>query len=845
MEIYVVHQAMKSTFEQNMRLLSRLMRAINNADSMNQLLDRVLELTIELLDFDAGLIYDVDPVRQVAEVRSYYGMEAGRLSVYDCIPTTTDPFSRVFVEGLPLVWDGNNQPVKSRQNKRTGHKMEVMIPLFKDGLIRGAMRIWCRGKRLFTHEDASILVSIGEMLENGSQQIKLQEEIKESNYNLENLINGVEDLVMVLNMQGTILRVNEAVILRLGYASRELINTNVQDLYCPTQPELLNQIIQDTLEGRRTSHQATLATKFGHKIEIESCFNLGKWSGERVLIGISRDISELRRQEREITDINNSYDRLTTFAGETIFRFQLETEEVTYVNPAALAISGYSRDHWLNDAKFMTELIHPDSMPAFREILQQFRLGQVQPETVSLQWIDREGQVKVLEHTFVLVRDTKGRVRYVECIARNITAQKQAEEALRRSEERYALVLEGVRDGIWDWDLESGEAYNSERLREIIGRNVVLRPDNWLEHVHPEDHEKLAMVMQQYINGLLLRQEIEHRLKRPDGSYIWVLNRGNAIQNTAGRVVRIVGSINDISQRKIMEEELRISEARYRMVVEEQTELIYRFTRDGQVTFVNDAACRCFQREKKAIVDHHVAGDILAEDIHKLYNCLNLINKKRPIATIELRVVMPDGGIRWQQWTVRAIFNLYGDIIEYQSVGRDVTEGKQLEETLKYLSMHDTLTGLYNRGFFDEHMKNIDSGADMLPAGIILCDINDLKSINDNYGHKTGDEMIILAARVLQACFHSPQVVARIGGDEFAILVPNTTYHEIQEYCHKIRNSIAAHNESQQISLPLAMSIGYALKDSFNEDMENAFIKADGMMYQEKAEYKEVRTPKH
>jgi len=140
--------------------------------------------------------------------------------------------------------------------------------------------------------------------------------------------------------------------------------------------------------------------------------------------------------------------------------------------------------------------------------------------------------------------------------------------------------------------------------------------------------------------------------------------------------------LGNILQRKRTEEALKISEARYRAIVEDQTELICRSLPEGTLTFVNDAYCRYFGKKREEIEGTCFVPHIPEEDDRRLQKHLASLNPQNPVAMIEHRVIMPDGEMRWQQWTDRAIFDHNGHVIEYQSVGRDITEKRRMEEEL-------------------------------------------------------------------------------------------------------------------------------------------------------------------
>ncbi len=137
-------------------------------------------------------------------------------------------------------------------------------------------------------------------------------------------------------------------------------------------------------------------------------------------------------------------------------------------------------------------------------------------------------------------------------------------------------------------------------------------------------------------------------------------------------------------RRRQAEKALQESETHYRNVVEDQTEFISRFLPDGTHVFVNEAYCRYFNKKREDILGKKFRPEIPKEDQCLFLDYFSNLTKERPIATLDHRIIMPDGEIRWQQWTDRAIFNEKGILLEYQSVGRDITEAKRSEEQLNF-----------------------------------------------------------------------------------------------------------------------------------------------------------------
>jgi diguanylate cyclase (GGDEF)-like protein/PAS domain S-box-containing protein len=185
-------------------------------------------------------------------------------------------------------------------------------------------------------------------------------------------------------------------------------------------------------------------------------------------------------------------------------------------------------------------------------------------------------------------------------------------------------------------------------------------------------------------------------------------------------------------------------------------------------------------------------------------------------------------------WTIMSISPIFG------KPGRngalimitDITERKKAEEQLKYMSLRDPLTGLYNRTYFEEGMRHLESYR-FARVGIIVCDVDGLKLINDTLGHNAGDSILRTAADIIKECFRAGDVVARIGGDEFAVLLLNTEREAIETACHRMRHAISQYNSSH-LELPLSLSIGFAMSAGKSIPMNGLYKEADYNMYKEK-----------
>ncbi|WP_456272261.1 sensor domain-containing diguanylate cyclase [Bacillus sp. AK031] len=181
-----------------------------------------------------------------------------------------------------------------------------------------------------------------------------------------------------------------------------------------------------------------------------------------------------------------------------------------------------------------------------------------------------------------------------------------------------------------------------------------------------------------------------------------------------------------------------------------------------------------------------------------------------------------------------------GEMIAIQGVIRNIDEKMRLQEELMYKAHHDSLSGLYNRGFFEKEADHLNEKEDM-PAAILLCDLDELKYYNDYHGHKTGDELIKETSKIFRSLQNDNLIISRIGGDEFAVLIKDTNQHSPEEVKKIILQKIASYNRFSR-TIKIMISIGFASSSSSIGKMNELYTSADKHMYEEKRKKKRVHS---
>lgn len=346
------------------------------------------------------------------------------------------------------------------------------------------------------------------------------------------------------------------------------------------------------------------------------------------------------------------------------------------------------------------------------------------------------------------------------------------------------------------------------------------------------------------VNGDLTRMKqyqefIDHKAAGPAQSHEFKLAAGNGsmkdvhiFRSPIAGTNRVAVSIVDITDLVKAGKQVSSSEEKYRSLIESTDDSIYMTDRDGMYLFVNRQmlARLCVSEANiigKRYGDFHDEQDTaeFAGYIEKVFETAmshryEHKSGKEPDQRYMLRTLSP------------VVDGQTGRVNFVAVVSKEITDIKKTEEKLKYLSLHDPLTNLYNRAYFEEEMHRLDNNRFEL-VGLIMCDIDGLKLINDTLGHDKGDELLAVASRVIRKSFRESDVVARVGGDEFAILLPNSPKSKVEEICNRIRNSVIDYNRENP-HLPLGISTGFAIRTGPGQSMAELYREADNSMYKEK-----------
>jgi len=423
--------------------------------------------------------------------------------------------------------------------------------------------------------------------------------------------------------------------------------------------------------------------------------------------------------------------------------------------------------------------------------------------------------------------------KYFAGIGVDITERKQVEEALHKSEERFRVAQEVSPDGFSILHPERNETveiidftfvYENQaiaRLNQTDPQNVIGKR---LLDLFPDHREtsvfKAYMDVANTRNSHIMEEiYVGEILSVPTWLRLVIVSMGEDIAILA----------QDITNQKKAEKELLESEERYRYLFENSGVGIGYYTTDGIVISYNKKSLENIGGKPEDYIGKSIRVLFPKEEAEKyLARIEKTISSDKP-QEYEDRVAF-NSCPKWFLSTYTKVMDTAGAIIGVQIASMEITNRKQAESDLLYLSCHDHLTDLYNRRYFEEEIKRLDVKGN-LPLSIIMIDTNGLKITNDSFGHHMGDELLKKAACAIKQACRTEDLIVRYGGDEFVVVLPNTNTDETLKIATFIKE-IAS--KEWVANIELSISYGYDTKQSTNESIMEILANAENHMYRNK-----------
>ncbi|MGI6113073.1 MAG: HD domain-containing phosphohydrolase [Mahellales bacterium] len=378
--------------------------------------------------------------------------------------------------------------------------------------------------------------------------------------------------------------------------------------------------------------------------------------------------------------------------------------------------------------------------------------------------------------------------------------------------------------GMCDYFNKSWLDFTGKPLEDQLG-------SGWVSGIHKDDLERC---LDTFFRGIKNQKpfEMKYRLKHHSGKYKWICNYCSPYYDMDCFFSGYIGTCYDISYLKKAQDKIRNMAYEYQIVFNGTQDAMFLLNIDKNGAITVGRLNKAFSKEtglnKETLIGkpiNQVFDERMALAIEK--NCQRCVQYRIPI-TYEQTLTLPAGKRTWHI-TLTPVINKK-KVLHVVGSSRDITEKRQREEKIKYLSYHDKLTGLYNRAYFEEQIKEADRKG-QLPFSIIMGDLNGLKMVNDAFGHSEGDKLLKRVALILQGVCRQRDIVCRIGGDEFVVLLPGVNKEEAMDIMARIKNRC---KEEPPDPIQPSIALGLATKDDIGQDMQFILKQAEDRMYHNK-----------
>ncbi|NTW05042.1 MAG: PAS domain S-box protein [Peptococcaceae bacterium] len=660
-----------------------------------------------------------------------------------------------------------------------------------------------------------------------TEKIRMEKLIRENELRYRRVVELTSDIAYSCKRDGesryTINWINGAAEEITGYSNDEIKDKGCWRFFVVEED---NKIFEENIiqleAGMESFCELRIRHKKGNIIWISSfaeCISEKEYLGAPVLYGSIKDITQNKLLKEELVKSESNYRFLIENSHDIIY--QLDDKGVfLFASPSLTRIMGYTAEMLVGES--IQEIVHPEDISMCKNILQKAIVAGERQEGTEYRVRHLDGSWRWHTSNVTPYSDETGKIIGVVGIARDINERKENERNQKERENYLRVILETTQDGFWIADfqgniLDINEAYcnmSGYTRRELLKMRLV---DLEVKESSREIAEHMKSVSE---NG---SDTFESRHQKKDGT---IMDVEISVACLNHEPLTILAFCRDITRRKQYEKNLIEQNTLLEGVINAIPDVLAIQHPDHRVERYNRAGY-----ELMNLTQDEVRNKKCYELIGRSAECeqcaTSLALKTKKLETIEKYI--PEMGV-YLDCRSNPILDENGDILYIVEQLRDITDKKNVQARIEYLSFHDQLTGLYNRRFYEEELKRLDTMRN-LPLTLAILDVNGLKLSNDAFGHSYGDDVLRKVSQVLKGECREDDIVARIGGDEFIILLPNTSSEQASLIIDRIRTSI---NSEKINSINLSVSFGWETKISKEEEIHRIFKKAEDYMYRNK-----------
>lgn len=673
------------------------------------------------------------------------------------------------------------------------------------------------------------------------------------------LLEAAPDATIIMRRNGTIDLANAHAERIFGYGRHQMLGLSVESLV----PERLRERhiaqrrqfeMDPTTRPMGSGRTDLLGVRAdGSEFPVEISLNPLDVGGENMVVAAIRDMTVRQRTEDQLRTLSAELERRVaqrTAELERAHRTFRKTFEQAAVGIAHVAPSG----KWLQINQKLCDIVgytkeematmtfqditHPDDLDVELKLMYQVLSGDIPSYSIDKRYVRKNGEFVWIGLNVSLVRDNHGTPEYFIVVVKEISDRKNAEAALLRSKEDLELATSATGVGMFDFYPQTGIVNWSPEIDRLYGLERSARADYNVLHsaLHLEDRQKVEDKLRQAMNPSHSRFELEYRIIRlNDKQERWIQARGQVFFDSREGPWRCIGTALDITEKRKAEEALRESERQLRLLFEATPIGMVKRAPTGEIREANAAFLRlvgCSSedlRTEKLRWDRLTPPEYLAADRVAMAQAV-----QHGVSDVFEKEYLRSNG---ERIPVLVAFASVGGDRDLVGFVLDISERKQAEEHVRQAALHDPLTGLPNRALLFDFAQRIFARAKRAGrhSGILFIDLDRFKPINDNYGHEVGDEVLREVARRLTNSTRAEDMVFRLGGDEFLILLPDIENDaNAGDVARHVAYSVNQPYHVNGLELSLSPSVGISIYPDDGADLDTLVSNADTAMYQAK-----------
>jgi len=419
------------------------------------------------------------------------------------------------------------------------------------------------------------------------------------------------------------------------------------------------------------------------------------------------------------------------------------------------------------------------------------------------------------------------------------------EGTLRARADRYRLAFGKANLGMCLVDVHGNIFEVNEKMSAIFGYSPhELEAMTVNDLAVPEDMQLSTQFIDHAVTGSEEQKIFEKRYRHKDGHIVHAQVASSLVRGTNREPLYFISQVQDISERKQTENKLRISEERHRLLADSARDVIWTMEADGSISYVSpsvELVLGCTPEEAmRQPMEKILTSDSLAAAQDYISRLNEAIKAGQPLESYrgDQENYCKDGSTFWTEVIASPLLNADGRLIQIVGVTRDITERKRLQQELEQQAHIDYLTKLNNRGYFmlQAEQELARSIRYVSKLSLFMLDVDNFKKINDMHGHKSGDIVLQRLAEICRNTLREVDIIGRVGGEEFAILLPETGKNEAFDVAERLRANIAKTKVKilSDLSIYFTVSIGVSALSPNGENIDVLMQMADKALYEAK-----------